>query len=130
MRVHQAILAVFSREVGVPASRLTILRALANAGPTGIAVTGLARRMGVDAAAVSRQVTDLERDGLVERRADAGDARRSLVALTRRGLRAFEDVHDRAHAFERSLAAVTTTEEIATAARVLAEVRRVLEARR
>ncbi len=130
MRVHQAILGVVSREVGAPASRLLILRALANAGPSGIGIMALARRLGVDAAAVSRQVSELESDRLVERRRDEADARRSLVRLTPKGLRAFEEVHERAHTFERSLTAIIDPADLVTAVKVLAEVRRALEERR
>ncbi len=130
MRVHQAILGVVSREIGAPASRLLMLRALANAGPSGIGIMALARRLGVDAAAVSRQVSELEADRLVERRRDAADARRSMVRLTLKGVRAFEEVHERAHAFEHSLTSVIDPRDLATAVRVLAEVRRVLEERR
>lgn len=130
MRLHQALLAVFSREVGLAASRLSLLRTLAIAGPSGIGVMALARQLGVDAAAVSRQVAALEREGLIERRADPRDARRSALRLAARGVRAFEAVHDRAHEFERSLTSVVSEEELEAAARVLARVREVVEARR
>jgi len=130
MRVQQAVLAVFSHEVGAPSSRLVLLRTLASAGPDGIGVTSLARRMGVDVAGVSRQVSELEADRLVERLRDGADARRIPVRLTPKGLRAFEAVHERAHDLERSLAALVGPEDLATAVRVLGEVRRALEARR
>jgi DNA-binding MarR family transcriptional regulator len=53
--------------------------------PGPCSVTALARKLGVSQQAASQQVADLERRGLVTRRADPGDARARLVALSDRG---------------------------------------------
>jgi DNA-binding MarR family transcriptional regulator len=57
----------------------------------------LARRARLSKQTMTELVRRLERDGLVERRADPGDARASLIYLTTRS-RAFEPVA--AHALE------------------------------
>ena len=56
MRTHQALLNVFSREVGMPAARLSLMRLLAICHHEKLGVMQIARRLGIDAAAVTRQV--------------------------------------------------------------------------
>jgi MarR family transcriptional regulator, organic hydroperoxide resistance regulator len=63
----------------------------------------LAERMGVSRPTVSGITDTLERRGLVERRAHAGDARLRTVALTAAGERTFEELFPRFNA-EESLA--------------------------
>jgi DNA-binding MarR family transcriptional regulator len=57
----------------------------------GLRMGELARRARLSKQAMTELVRRLERDGLVERRADPGDARASLVFLTERS-RAFQPV--------------------------------------
>lgn len=127
MRTHQALVSVFTRKVGVPGARLVLLRVLAKCHPDAVGIVDLARRLGVNAAAVTRQVKDLEEKGMVARSHDNHDRRRSLVKLTSKGLRTFRQIHERSHEFERSLGAKVAAKDMATAARVLAEVRTALE---
>ena len=126
VRTHQVLVNGFSRQVGVPASRFALMRLLANA-DEGIGVMALARSLGVNAAAVTRQVQEMEREGLVERHADPSDGRRSSLRLSPKGLELFGEVHDRGHQLERSLASVITVEEMAAAAAVLSRLRRYIE---
>ncbi|ABK19095.1 MarR family winged helix-turn-helix transcriptional regulator [Syntrophobacter fumaroxidans] len=128
MRTHQAVLNVFSRRVGMPAARLALMRLLGTCRSEAVGVMWIARQLGIDAAAVTRQVQAMEREGLVERCKDARDGRRSHVKLTDDGLRAFLQVHERAHAFERALGADVSAEDMAAAARVLVRLRAALEA--
>ena len=130
MRVHQILLNVFSRQVGMPASRLALMRLLAACHSEDIGIMEIARRLGVNAAAVTRQVKEMETDGLVDRIADARDGRRSYVRLTSEGLRVFEKLHERAHDLERELGLLVNSEEIATAVRVLSQLRGALESLR
>jgi DNA-binding MarR family transcriptional regulator len=130
MRTQQAVLNVFSREVGMPAARLVLMRLLAICHPEAIGIMEIARRLGINAAAVTRQVKAMESEHLVERFADVRDGRRSRVNLTADGLRIFQQLHERAHAFERALSAVVSAEDIAAAVRVLVHVRTALEALR
>ncbi len=124
MRTHQAVVTTFARSVGAPASRLGLLRLLAVAQGR-LGTTELARRLGVHPAAVTRQLNDLEAEGLLTRRSDPRDGRRTVVKLTRAGADAFRTIHDRGHAFERQLAREVTGHEVETALRVLQALRRI-----
>ncbi len=72
--------------VAVERAGYGVLRALADSGP--LAVTALARQLGLDTSTVSRHVAALEGDGLVGRAEDPADRRVALLALTARGRRA------------------------------------------
>lgn len=61
------------------------LQQVAGAGP--LTIAGLQARLSRAQATTSQLVSQLERRGLVERRADAADGRRTLVVLSRRGRR-------------------------------------------
>jgi DNA-binding MarR family transcriptional regulator len=130
MRTHQALLAVFSREVGMPASRLALMRLLATTSQGTMGVMEIARHLGVNAAAVTRQLQEMEEKHLVVRQADARDRRRTSVRLSAKGRKLFETLHDRSHKLERSLNSVITPEELQVAAKVLAAIRGVLDAMR
>jgi DNA-binding MarR family transcriptional regulator len=127
MRTQQALLNVFSREVGMPAARLALMRLLAICRPEQIGIMEIGRRLGINAAAVTRQVKAMEAERLVERHAHPRDARRSHVTLTAEGLRIFERLHERAHTFERAISAVVSADDMAAAVRVLTHVRGALE---
>jgi DNA-binding MarR family transcriptional regulator len=126
MRTSQTLLGVFTREVGMPSARLALVRLLAVSHPDKLGVTEIARRLGIDAAAVTRQVQEMEAERLIVRHADAKDGRRSSLKLTSKGLRLFEQVHERAHEFERLFGRAVGDEEIATTVKVLKEVRAVI----
>lgn len=126
VRTHQVLMAGVSRETGMPASRFALMRLLAVA-DADVGVMDLARRLGVNAAAVTRQVQELERERLVSRRADPTDGRRSCVKLSPKGLRLFEEVHERSHALEKSLSSVLSAEEMANATLVLTKLRSFVE---
>ena len=130
MRTHQAVLAVFSREVGMPASRLALMRLLAVTWPKRLGVMEIARQLGVNAAAVTRQVQEMEEERLVVRRADARDKRRVDIQLSAKGRKMFEELHGRSHRLERSLEATIPSEEMRIAARVLAALRGALDTMR
>jgi len=118
VRTYQGLMTVVSRELGMPASRFALMRFLAVA-ETEVGVMDLARQMGVNAAAVTRQVQELERERLVRRRADPKDRRRSYLSLSPKGQRLFEQIHGRNHELERSLSSVLGAEEMRTATMVL-----------
>ena len=107
-----------SRELGMPASRFALMRFLAVA-ETKVGVMDLARQMGVNAAAITRQVQELERERLVRRRADPNDRRRSYLSLSPKGRKLFEVIHGRIDELERSLSLVLGAEEMRTATMVL-----------
>jgi DNA-binding MarR family transcriptional regulator len=127
MRTQQAVLSVFSRQVGMPAARLVLMRLLASCHPEAVGIMWIARQLGINAAAVTRQVKAMESERLVERCADARDGRRSQVKLTADGLRIFQQVHERAHTFERALSTTISAEDMAATVRVLVHLRAALE---
>ncbi len=61
-----------------------ILRHLEQDGPQN--VSALAARLNLDGSTVTRQVTALQRDGLVERRPDPRDGRGTVIEPTEKGL--------------------------------------------
>jgi DNA-binding MarR family transcriptional regulator len=71
-------------------SAYVILRHLEAAGP--LNVSALADRLNLDGSTVTRQVTALENDALVERRRDPNDGRGTVIAATSRGLEQMEAV--------------------------------------
>ena len=126
IRTYQVLMAGFSREIGMPASRLAVLRILAIT-DGGAGIMDLARSLGINAAAVTRQVQDLERDRLIQRRSDPKDGRRTRLRLSPKGQRLFEEIHERSHVLERSLSAAISADEMAAAAAVLAKLRAFVE---
>jgi len=127
MRTHHALMSGFSRGVGMPASRFALMRLLANSAESGVGVMDLARELGVNAAAVTRQVKEMEAEGLVLRRSDASDGRRSYVRLSASGLRSFEAIHRRSHQLEDTLCDVIGADQMAAAASVLVKVQTVIQ---
>jgi len=127
LRTHQTLMNVFSRQVGMPPARLALLRLLANAGLDGLGVMKIARRLSVNAAAITRLVKEMEDRRLVSKRRDSRDGRRSYVRLTRKGQQTFRQIHERGHEFERALGASLGNRDMKTAARVLSELRAALE---
>jgi DNA-binding MarR family transcriptional regulator len=129
LRTYQVLMSGFARETGMPASRFGLMRLLAvlekRAG-----TTDLARHLGINPAAVTRQIQDMEREGLIRRHGDTRDGRRSYVSLSPKGMRVFEAIHARTHELERSLASALGAEAMRSAATVLAKLRTVVESRR
>ncbi len=126
-RVHQVLLTAFSRQIGVPAARLTVLRLLAVSKGENLGVNEIGRRLGIDPAAVTRQVAVMVRRGLVARQADPADRRRIILRLTGRGRRLFQQVHERVHQLETALEQKVGQAEIDAATGVLLVVRTTIE---
>jgi len=127
VRTNQVLINGFSRVVGMPASRLLLMRELANAPPAGIGVLKIARQLGINAAAVTRVVKKMEQQGFIKRRADGKDRRRSYLTLSAKGARTCEQLHAHGLELERSLSSVIAPEEAAVAVKVLGAVRMSLE---
>lgn len=128
MRTYHALINVMPRKMGMPFSRLTLLRVLSLAFPGGMGILEIARRLHINGAAVTRQIKEMEGLGLVERMPDEHDGRRCHVKLTPEGRNLFEQIHEKQHEFERYFASgELTPEEVQTAARVLFRLRSVLE---
>ena len=125
-RTYQVLMSGFARKSGMPASRFALMRVLALS-ERDVGLADLARQLGINPAAVTRQVQELEAEHLVRRRADAKDGRRSFVTLSPKGRRQFDEIHERTHELERSLASALGAEEMAAAATTLANLRTFLE---
>jgi DNA-binding MarR family transcriptional regulator len=122
-RTHQAMLAGLSRVAGMPLTRLGILRGVGVSGERGMGIVELARSLGLDAAAITRQVAAMEREGLLQRSGDPSDKRRVCVRLSGKGRDAFGVLHSQIHAYEEQLVSGISSEDLVTALRVLEVVR-------
>ena len=128
-KTYQVLMSGFARATGMPSSRFALMRLLANA-EGDVGVTDLARQLGINPAAVTRQVQELEAERLVKRRADPRDGRRSYVALSTKGWHQFEEIHARTHKLENSLTSVLGAEAMKSAAMVLSKLRTFVGGRR
>src|SRR3954466_6814399 len=90
LRVHAALLPKLERAVqraGLPLTWYDVLLVLNAAPDRQLTMSELGRQAVVSRERVSRVVTELERDGLVERRANPDDRRSSYAAITAEGRR-------------------------------------------
>jgi DNA-binding MarR family transcriptional regulator len=128
MRTQRALVNCFSRKMGLPFSRVTLLRVLATASPGAIGILDIARRLNINGAAVTRQIKEMEQVGLVARVPDQRDGRRQQVKLSAKGRKLFEQIHQTQHEFEKSFSSgELNPEEVRTAAKVLSQLRSMLE---
>jgi len=84
-----------------------------------ISASEVAERTAMDKVAVSRAVATLLADGRLKRRIHAGDRRRSVLALSARGYRIFDEVAPLALAYEQRLLAGLREDERAALNRLL-----------
>ncbi|MFH1033686.1 MAG: MarR family transcriptional regulator [Pseudomonadota bacterium] len=126
-RTHQLLSNNLLRIVGLSGSKLALLRLLAIELPKGAGTMELARRQGINAAAVSRLVKEMEEQKWVNCRTDPTDGRRIHVSLSAKGRRQFSQAHERAHIFERSVSERLTKKDIEAAIKVLSEIRDAIE---
>ena len=120
-RVYYEILPVFERYVGMSKARWGVLMQLRRAGELSQAT--LQQRLRVDGAAISRQVKQLEEEGLVLRRADPHDNRFTLVALTEMGQQLTASMAGKREAFEALVTAGISEQDIALMRRCLQRIR-------
>jgi DNA-binding MarR family transcriptional regulator len=103
VRISEALTRLATRNIesrwGLSNTDLRLLNILD--GEDAVGVSEMSRRAHVDKAWVSRSLRELEKRGLVERKADPRDSRLSLVSLTRRGRKILEEV--RPHALRSEL---------------------------
>jgi DNA-binding MarR family transcriptional regulator len=130
VRTHQALIGAFSVEVGMSAARMGVLRQLQDGEDGSMGVVDLARALGVTPAIVTRQVQELEAEGLLRRRNASRDRRRTQIHITARGRRAFAQLHERAHELQARVLDGLSDEEITTASHVLSSLRAAIETQR
>lgn len=105
LRAREAVMRQFRpmlREYGVTEQQWRVLRAL-HAVPAA-EVSELARTTFLRAPSLSRILKDLDQRGLVVRRADAHDHRRSRIALDAAGVTLIEQISPRSEAIYRDIA--------------------------
>lgn len=92
-RSYRMFVAGFEAHTGQSMARWRILVLLKNRGEMSQKL--LVQELGIDPAALTRQLKALEQSGLVERHSDTQDARLTNVALTAAGLLAVESTMER-----------------------------------
>ncbi len=122
---YHELTAAFERHMGMSRARWAILNRLSREESLTQAV--LAQRLNVDAAAITRQVKQLEREGLVTRWSDPKDNRYTVVALTAQGRSFVETQRSVRDEFERIVTADLSVEEIDHMRSCLLHMRRNLE---
>jgi DNA-binding MarR family transcriptional regulator len=120
-RVYYEILPVFERYVGMSKARWSVLMLLWRAGELSQAT--MQQRLRVDGAAITRQVKQLEEEGLVLRRPDPHDNRFTLVDLTEVGRQLTASMAGKREAFEALVTAGISEEDIALMRRCLQRIR-------
>jgi len=126
-QIHHILINHFSREVGVAPARMKLLHELLHSAGEGFGVSDLAKRLGVTPALVTRQVQELEKEGLVKRKADKRDGRRSRVYLSSKGYETLARLRERARNFGRALLDNLSDDDIGIATRVLTDIREKIE---
>lgn len=122
----RALQLAFERFVGAQASRLQLLGILSFIGE--ISQADLQRHMEVDGATITRQVKQMESEGLLRRRADPKDNRFTLVMLTDAGRETVRVLMRRGLEFEQLALREVGPEQIDCAVELLARVRQNIQA--
>jgi len=104
-----------------------ILRRLADGGPQNVST--LAAHLNLDGSTVTRQVTAMEREGLITREPDPTDGRGTLVAATPTGLRRMTIVREARTSLYTSMLADWTPDDRESLATLLARLNEALAAR-
>jgi len=118
---YHDLVAAFERHMGITRARWAILSRLWREETA--TQTLLAQRLRVDAAAITRQVKQLEREGLVVRWPDPQDNRFTVVSLTPSGRRFVEELRSARDAFEAVVTAGLSEDDVAAMRRSLDRIR-------
>lgn len=105
------------RERGVPVATWRVLATLSDG--DGMTVGELARIALANQPTMTKNIDKLEKAGLIERRGDDGDRRKTLVFITSSGWELIKDLLAEAKAHERKVTEAYTDEEILVLKRVL-----------
>ena len=105
------------RERGIPVATWRVLATLSDG--DGMTVGELARIALANQPTMTKNVDKLEKAGLVERRGDDGDRRKTLVFITRSGWDLIKDLLAEAKAHELKVTEAYSEEEMAVLKRVL-----------
>lgn len=105
-------------QMGLSLSAAAPLLVIARLGD-GVRQKDIAEEAGIDPAAIARSVTQLERDGLLLRQTDAGDARAKILHLTPSGRALVAKLNDAIDEVRKDILSKVTDEEGRAAVRVL-----------
>jgi DNA-binding MarR family transcriptional regulator len=120
-RTYHALVPQFERHVGMSRARWALLALLQREGE--ISQAALQQQLSVDGAAITRQVKQLEEEGLVLRRAAPHDNRFTLVALTPDGQALVASMDDQRQSFEAIVGAGLEPDDVAALRRCLIRIR-------
>jgi DNA-binding MarR family transcriptional regulator len=125
-QTYYEVITTFERFMGMSRARWAILRRLSREEDVTQAV--LAQSLHVDAAAITRQVKQLEAEGLVTRWPHPADNRFTVVALTTQGRNFVEERRGERDAFHEIVTTGLTLEDVAHMQRCLSHMRHNAEA--
>jgi len=127
-RTHHEVGVALEREAGMSRSRLHVLASLR--GGEELTQSTLQQLLGVDGAAITRQVKQMEVDGLVQRRSHPDDHRFTLVCLTAQGKRVADAVVRKRDSFEARLTAAASARDVTSMTRTMEKLRDAARAKR
>ena len=116
-RISQDIAQLYGERFGLNVTEWRILAVLGRY--PDLSATEVAERTAMDKVAVSRAVTSLLASGRLKRRLDGTDRRRSLLQLSAKGYRVYDEVAPLALAYERRLLEGLQVDERAALDRLL-----------
>lgn len=118
-RISRAIAELYSTRFGLSIPEWRVMAVLGERPE--ISANAVAERTAMDKVAVSRAVRRLLKKGLIERHFAPEDRRRSVLALSGRGMEVYRQVVPLARRFEDELLAALTQEEAAILSLLLAK---------
>ena len=119
--LSQAIAREYARRFDLSVTEWRVIAVLGRF--AGISASEVAERTAMDKVAVSRAVNRLIETGRVKRDTHGDDRRRSVLQLSARGRKVYDDVAPRALAYERTLLAALDADERAWLDRILDKLR-------
>ena len=120
-QTYYEVITTFERFMGMSRARWAILKRLSD--EENVTQALLAQRLHVDAAAITRQVKQLETEGLVTRWPHPADNRFTVVALTAQGRDFVEERRGERDAFQETVTAGLTAEDVEHMQRCLSHMR-------
>ena len=117
--ISAAIAAEYERRFGLSVTEWRVLAVLGRYAD--LSAVEVAERTAMDKVAVSRAVNSLLKSGRIRRSVHDDDKRRSVLSLSAKGRRVYDEVAPMALRYERELLAVLDVEERAWLERILAK---------
>lgn len=129
-QLHHALFALLTCDVGVPPTQFAIVGILGSKYPQHVGLTELVKRIGINAAAITRQIQELEDERFVLRKAGIKDKRRCFVRLSAKGYRVYTDVHHQLIELEQAMLVGIAPQALETTLDVLSHVTHFIKERR